>query len=401
MATERLYYADPTLTRFDARVIEHVERDGRWVVMLDRTAFYPEGGGQPPDRGALNGVAVLDVQTEGDDVWHTLGAPLAEGPVTGEVEWARRQDHMQQHHGQHLLSAAFENLFGLRTISFHLGPASSTIDLDTRDVTEHQLRAAESLANQVIWECRPVHARFVTPEELATIPLRKPPAVMTRVRVVSVADFDHSACGGTHPANTGGVGVLGVRRAERRGDETRIEFLCGTRVLGDLAVRGGIAQRAALALSVGVEELEDAVRRLAESEREARKRGDDAVREVLRRQAADHVAGAPRPGGIPLVALVLSDQTLDDVRFLAQEVAGQGGVGVLATTRDGKGQIVVARGDGIPLDAGALLRAAVTAAGGKGGGPPGMAQGGIPDASEARAVVAEIAGEVANRLAEG
>ncbi|HEY3229507.1 MAG TPA: alanyl-tRNA editing protein, partial [Roseiflexaceae bacterium] len=207
MITERLYFVDAYLTRFSARVVGRAERGGHPTVALDQSAFYPEGGGQPPDAGVLNGVPVRDVQVEDGVVWHMLEHSLEGDAVEGAIDWPRRFDHMQQHHGQHLLSAAFERLYGLHTISFHLGVASSTIDLAGAALTAEQATAAEELANQVIWEDRPVLARFVTAEELAALPLRKPPAVEGAIRVVSVPDFDHSACGGTHPRATGGVGL--------------------------------------------------------------------------------------------------------------------------------------------------------------------------------------------------
>src|SRR5207249_1191615 len=231
MTTERLYFTDSYLRQFSARVIACGERGGRPSVALDQSAFYSEGGGQPADTGTLNGVPVLDVQVEDGVVWHVLERQLEDDAVQGEIDWTRRFDHMQQHHGQHLLSAAFEQLYNLRTVSFHLGAAASTIDLACTALADQQAVAAEELANQVIWEDRPVLARFVTADELARLPLRKPPVVEGSVRVVSVPDFDHSACGGTHPRTTGGVGLLHIRRWERRGDVVRVEFLCGGRAM--------------------------------------------------------------------------------------------------------------------------------------------------------------------------
>src|SRR3954468_15426053 len=177
MTTERLYFADPYLTHFSARVVACEQRDQRPAVALDQSAFYPEGGGQPADTGTLGGAAVLDVQVEDGVIWHMLDQALETDVVQGAIDWARRFDHMQQHHGQHLLSAAFERLYGLRTVSFHLGTATSTIDLAASELTPAQAIAAEELTNQVIWEDRPILARFVTAEELAQLPLRKPPTV--------------------------------------------------------------------------------------------------------------------------------------------------------------------------------------------------------------------------------
>src|SRR3954451_23614472 len=272
MTTERLSFADPYLTRFRARVIAREQRGQRPAVALDQSAFYPEGGGQPADTGTLNGIAVLDVQVEDGVIWHMLKQPLESDTVQGAIDWRRRFDHMQQHHGQHLLSAAFERLYGLRTVSFHLGAAASTIDLAATELMPTQATAAEDLTNQVIWEDRPILARFVTAEELAQLPLRKPPTVAGPVRIVSVPDFDHSACGGTHPRATGGVGMLHLRRWERRGDVIRIEFVCGGRALRDLRWKNAALGRLAGALGVGPEEVEAAVLRVRENEERARKR---------------------------------------------------------------------------------------------------------------------------------
>src|SRR3954452_17810908 len=175
MITERLYFADPYLTRFSARVVAREQREQRPAVALDQSAFYPEGGGQPADTGTLDAATVLDVQVEDGVVWHMLDQALEAEVVQGQIDWARRFDHMQQHHGQHLLSAAFERRYGLRTVSFHLGTGASTIDLAATELVPAQAAAAEDLTNQVIWEDRPILARFISTEELAQLPLRKPP----------------------------------------------------------------------------------------------------------------------------------------------------------------------------------------------------------------------------------
>jgi alanyl-tRNA synthetase len=372
-----LYFADAYLRRFSARVIARAERDGRPAVALDRSAFYPEGGGQPADHGALDDIAVLDVQAEGDLIWHTLAAPLAAGAVQGEVDWRRRFDHMQQHHGQHLLSAALDRLFGLRTVSFHLGAATSTIDLACASLAAEQAAAAEELVNEVIWEDRPVLARFVTPEELAGLPLRKPPQVDGPVRVVSVPDFDHSACGGTHPRSTGGVGLAHIRRWERRGDMLRLEFLCGGRALRDLRWKSGALARVAAGLSVGADELESAVARLREAEEQARKGLEAAAERLIGYEAQELAAQAALVNGLRVVRRAFEGRRLEEVRSLAQAIADAGCVALLGLRAE-KTQLVFARGEGLAADCGALLRATLAPLGGRGGGQAGLAQGGLP-----------------------
>src|SRR5262245_44306441 len=378
MTTERLYFADSYLSHFSAHVIARAERGGKPAVALDQSAFYPEGGGQPPDSGTLNDVPVLDVQSEQGLVWHVLARLLDDDFVQGVVDWPHRFDHMQQHHGQHLLSAAFERLYGMRTISFHLGATAATIDLDTASLSAEQAAAVEDLTNQVIWEDRPVLARFVDAEELATLPLRKPPTVEGPIRVVSVPDFDHSACGGTHPRATGGVGLLHIRRWERRGDATRVEFLCGGRALRDLRWKNAALGRLATALSVGAEEVETAVARLRDVEERSRKRLDDMSEQLIGYEARELLDGAAVAGGLRIVRRAFADRPLEEVRALAKAIAGGGGVALLGLRAE-KPQLIFARADGLSVDCGALLRAALAPLGGRGGGQPTLAQGGLPD----------------------
>jgi alanyl-tRNA synthetase len=386
MSTERLYFADAYLTDFDARIVAHGERDGRPTVALDRSAFYPEGGGQPSDAGTLNGITVVDVQADGDIVWHTLAHPLGADAVHGAIDWGRRFDHMQQHHGQHLLSAAFEHLYGLRTVSFHLGVASSTIDLATASLSDQQLAGAEELTNQVIWEDRPVLARFVTAAEVAQLTLRKPPSVEGAIRVVSVPDFDNSACGGTHPRTTGGVGVLHVRRYERRGDAMRVEFLCGGRALRDLRRKNAVLGRLAVSLSVGVDEIEGSVVRLREAEERSRKRLDDATEQLIGYEAQDLIRHAELRGIVRVVRGAFDGRALEEVRSLARQIAA-GGCLALLGLRAEKTQLIFARADGLDVDCGALLRTTLAQFGGRGGGQPSLAQGGLPDAGQVEAAL--------------
>jgi len=379
--TDRLYYHDSYLRSFTAKLTGRRTSGGRTEVCLDRTAFYPEGGGQPADHGLLDAARVVDVQVDDDGtVWHTLDGGLdGDEEVLGQVDWPRRFDHMQQHHGQHLLSAAFEELHQLPTLAFHLGAEYATIDLPG-DVDEATIRTAEDRTNEVIWEDRPVEARFVPADVLATIPLRKPPAVEGPVRVVRVPGFDHSACGGTHPRTTGAVGLLHVRRRERRGGETRIEFVCGRRALRDLRTRGGLLVRIASGMSVGLEELEAAVARLRDQETTHRKRLGTVMERLLAFEARELVATAPRIGGVAVVRQSRDDLDLGEARLLATAIAVAGGV-ALVGLRGEKAQVVIARPEGHPLDCGKALRAALSAFDGRGGGQPQMAQGGVPDAS--------------------
>jgi alanyl-tRNA synthetase len=380
MTTERLYFTDPYLTHFSARIVAREQREQRPAVALDQSAFYPQGGGQPADTGTLNGAAVLDVQVEDGVIWHMLDQELEADLVQGAIDWTRRFDHMQQHHGQHLLSATFERLYGLRTVSFHLGPSAATIDLAATELTPAQAGAAEDLTNQVIWEDRPILARLVTTEELAQLPLRKPPSVAGPVRIVSVPDFDHSACGGTHPRATGGVGLLHLRRWERRGDVTRVEFLCGGRALRDLRWKNAALGRLATALSVGPEELEAAVLRVRENEERARKRLEETAEQLIGYEAQDLITRANLIGIMRVVRQAYAGRSLEELRGLAKAIAAGGCVALLGLRAE-KTQLIFARADGLELDCGRLLRETLALFGGRGGGQPTLAQGGLPDAA--------------------
>ena len=392
MPTERLYFDDPYLITFTAQIVERREVKGRPQVALDRSAFYPDGGGQPGDRGRLNEVDVVDTQSEGELVWHYLAGPLGEGPVAGVVDWGRRFDHMQQHHGQHLLSAAFEDLFGRATLAFHLGVEYASIDL-AGEVTEEQCRAAEARVNDVIWEDRPVLARFVPVEELATIRLRKPPTVAGPVRVVSVEGFDQSACGGTHPRSTGVVGLLFVRRRERRGEETRVEFLCGGRVLGDLRLKHGITNRLSSTLTVAPGELEEAVDRIRREERESRKRLGEVTDRWLALEARALAGSAEVVGGLRVVSVVRDDLGLAEGRVLVQRLVAEGVVAILGI-RGAKPQLVMGRPEGVAVDCAAVVKEVLAKVGGRGGGQAGMAQGGLRDSGSVEGAMAMVRGLV-------
>ena len=230
--TERLYYTEPYRKTFDATVVNVESVAGAWHVTLDQTAFYPTSGGQPFDTGTLGGAAVSDViDREDGTIAHVVRGALKAGDVvTGEVDWARRFDHMQQHTGQHVLSAAFDRLFGVRTESFHMGQLSATIDL-AREVTAAEVAKAEDDANRVVWEDRPVLVRFATAEEAAAMPLRKESGRTGSLRLIDVQDYDLSACGGTHVERTGAIGVIAIGGWEKFRGGSRVEFLCGTRAL--------------------------------------------------------------------------------------------------------------------------------------------------------------------------
>ncbi len=367
--TDRLYLRDSYLTRFSARLVSMLELDGRPAAVLDRSAFYPEGGGQPADRGTLGAAAVVDVQERGGEVLHVLDRPLQAGELQGAVDWSRRFDHMQQHHGQHLLSAAFERMHQAATTSFHLGERTCTIDLDCSisRLDEPALRAAEAAANETVWRDLPVQARDFGADERARLNLRKEP--VKGDRVVLVEGVDASPCGGTHPARTGEVGVIAVLGAQKWGaGKARVEFACGARVVTLLVEQARFLARAAEALKCAVRDLPEAARRASDEAVARRKSADALEKEVARLQAADLAAR-----GSPVVTKV---DRASLARALAGALAERGCVALVGAVEDGRAHLCFARprgASGPPMND--LLKEAVHMLGGKGGGSPEFAQG--------------------------
>jgi len=267
-ATERLYYRDSRLLEFDARVISLSELDdGQIAVTLDRTAFYPTGGGQPTDTGMLGDARVIDcIDAEDDGVLHVIQGPAPEvgDSVHGKIDRLRRLDHLQQHTGQHILSAAFVQLFDAPTHSFRVLDHECEIDVALVDPTDERIEQAVDLANQIIWESRSILIRQVTSEEAATLPLRKEPAREGELRLIQIGDFDLTPCGGTHAESTGEVGVIAVRSWERAKGLTRIHFMAGIRALADYRKANSTARDVAELFSAGREDSPPLVARLVE-----------------------------------------------------------------------------------------------------------------------------------------
>lgn len=379
MTTERLYYRDPYLRKFTARVVERGELNGLPAVVLDRSAFYPTGGGQPHDTGHLNGAAVVEVVEREEDkaVVHLLEKQVEQDEVSGEIDWPRRFDLMQQHSGQHILSAAFDMVLKAETVSVHFGEDCATVDLD-RALTPQEMEMVEREANAVVWENRPVTARFVGEVELASMPLRKQPSVSGPVRIVEVSGLDWSPCGGTHVAHSAEIGLIKLLRAERRGAETRVEFLCGGRALADYRAKNRAVLELAAHLSVGHGQLAEAVSRLEEECKALRKERDALRDELIPIEAAAMLNAAEERGGVRVVRKAFLGREARSLRLLASCLAGQGRCLALLGSTGEKASLVFARSEDLTLDVRPLLSAACAVVGGKGGGQPGFAQGGGP-----------------------
>jgi alanyl-tRNA synthetase len=378
--TERLYYTDATLCDFTARIVARQESERGPAVNLDRTAFYPTSGGQPCDTGRLNDVAVLDVwQDEEGEVWHLLENSTSGDDVHGEINWSRRFDHMQQHSGQHLLSAAFVRLLNAPTISFHLGAQESSIDLDTSELSWQRAFQVEADVNRIIWENRPVEIHVVVEGEIHKVPLRRPPKVSGKIRVIWVPDYDASACGGTHVSQTGAVGLVKVTRIERYKGGVRVGFLCGERALRDYQRVLRDVQQASTDLSVHPDELGDAISRLRDESKEARRALRAAQGELTAFEAERLWTETPESGGVRRILANLEDISFEQARAIASRLCERPRTLALLAVSEPKGiRIVCQRSDDLAEqeDAAALVRRAAETLGGRGGGTASQAQGG-------------------------
>lgn len=382
--TDRLYYTDAYLRDFTARVVGRADD----VVYLDRTAFYPTSGGQPFDVGSIGGAAVVEVVDEGERIAHRVAGAVAEGPVDCAVDWTRRYDHMQQHTGQHLISAVFEELFGLRTVSFHLGAESATIDVEGTAVVQRTLVEVERRANEIVYENRPVGVRFENAAEAQG--LRKASDREGTLRIVSIEGLDRSACGGTHLRATGEIGVVLLRKTEKIRQATRVEFVCGGRAVRRARADYDALSKAGQLFSAALDDVPDAVAAQLEAVRageKARKKLELDLAAYRGRELYEQTA--PAADGLRRVVQRLERGNLEELRAVAQNFTAQGKGVYLASLADPPSVLLATSADS-GVDAGQLVKAAVSAAGGRGGGNARMAQGSAPSGEALAAVLAQL-----------
>jgi alanyl-tRNA synthetase len=384
--TERLYYADAYLREFDAAVTRVESRDGRTAVFLDRTAFYPTSGGQPFDVGTLGRVRVLDVIDEDSDIAHLVEGQLAPGDaVHGVIDWTRRFDHMQQHTGQHVLSAAADRLFGARTVSFHLGADASTIDL-SRELSRDELARAELEANRIVFDNHPVAIRYASADEAAKLPLRKESGREGTLRLIDIEDFDLSACGGTHVAKTGAIGLIAIGPVERFKGGQRVEFFCGERALRKFRSMRDSLAGAVRVLSVLPGDLPQAIEKLQAESRDRQKAIGALQQDLAKYKAEELSASAEEIAAGRLVAQAL-DGDANGLKSLASAITSKPGFIAVLVSTSKPALVVVARSKDGSIAANQIVSSLASTFGGRGGGKPDLAQAGGLDA-EPQAILA-------------
>ncbi|QGG49587.1 alanyl-tRNA editing protein [Lysinibacillus pakistanensis] len=373
---ELLYYQDVMLREFDATVISKgTDENGRNFIVLSNTAFYPTGGGQPHDTGTINGIEVIDVEKVGDEIRHYIQGDVSilNGDVQGQLNWQRRFDHMQQHAGQHLLTAAFVELFNLPTVSFHLGSEQVTIDLAVDTISEDQLLAAEALANDIILENRPIETTWITENELENYTLRKDVAVTGDIRLVIIPNFDYNGCGGTHPISTGQVSAIKILGIEKMKGNIRVSFVCGQRVLKELAMRKKVLADVARQLSVPEAEAAAALAKILSAQKNTEKALAHAKDELLQFEAKALISNNNH-----MIAAAFSNRTMQELQKLARIIVTEqkDAIVLLVTENEDKLQFVAARGAVAERSMKDIAAKILPLINGKGGGNDQMVQGG-------------------------
>ncbi len=382
--SKRLYYDDPYTTDFTTTIHETTEVDGRPAVVLEETYFYPEGGGQPADTGTIGDVKVKDVQVRKTDnvVLHLMDAPIAEGQADAHLDWHRRFDHMQQHTGQHILTQAFVQITKANTVGFHLSERTVTIDLDKGNLSSKKLDQVERLANEILFENRPVTARLYPLEQLPnTVRVRKIPDSMSTdgIRVIEVSAFDATACGGTHVAATGEVGLLKIINATPYKGGTRVNFACGWRAINDYNEKNHLMQQASVLLSAKHTDVPALIANLQADLKQKHNAFQAALAELAHHRARSLVTDTPIKNGIRLITLV--DPELD-AQLLASMLIEESATMVLIGQSGEKAHIIAARSEDIDHNMNQVLQAVFAElGGGRGGGRPNMVQGGGVEAT--------------------
>ena len=372
----KLYYQDAYIQTFTAQVLkQEFDESGRYYLVLNQTAFYPTGGGQPHDTGLIAGRTVIDVEEVNGEIRHYLDAPIevTDSLVSCGIDWERRFDHMQQHAGQHILSAAFDHSFGYKTVGFHMGNENLTIDLETEELTNEEAQEAEELANKIILENRPIETKWVTEEELSQYELRKETKVKEDIRLVIIPDFDYNGCGGTHPKATGEVSAIKILDWEKQRKNIRIQFACGLRVIKKLGEKQNVLLQLTNLLNAPEKEMPQAVTRLLDNEKLLAKALEQS-KEALLQYEARELAGE----GQAVIAKVFENRTIQELQKLARMIVSeQENQLVFFVSTDGtRIQVVCAKGKARTEKMNQLIGEILPLINGKGGGSDSFAQGG-------------------------
>lgn len=363
--TKRLYFEDPYRVEFEARVIQKLSHKGHPALILDQTCFYPESGGQPADKGTLSGIPVVQVLEQEDRIIHVLEGDVSYNVVKGSIDWNVRFDHMQQHAGQHILSQCFVQLFDAATRSFHLGEKTSTLEVDMREIKEEETERIEKLANDIVFQNKTIKSCLYKEEEISDVQLRRPTKKKGDIRVVEISDFDHTACGGTHPHYTGEIGTIKILKWDRIRNNIRFEFICGNRALQDYVRKHRDLKNLSNSLTVDDGEVVASFEKLVSELKTQKKINRKLQEEIIQNEAAKIIEEADGK----IIKKIFSDRSQEEIRHLALTVIGMGEHVVLFGLRGGERiHVFLARSESLGLDMRELVPVVSPLIQGKGGG---------------------------------
>jgi alanyl-tRNA synthetase len=369
--TKCLYLENPYQVEFEARVLEKVTWEKKPALILDQTLFYPESGGQPFDKGTINGIEVIKVLVDEAKIIHLLAEDIPTGKVAGKIDWQTRFDYMQQHSGQHILSQCFHERLGAETLAFHLGEDISTLEMDLRKISEEEVENIEKRANEIVFEDREIKCYFIPEEKIESVPLRRPPKKKGLIRVVEVSDFDFSACGGTHVRRTGEIGLIKIMRLERIRNNIRFEFLCGKRTLEDFIRKNRIIRELSTRFTVNEGEILSTVDKLS-SDLKSQKRGRKKLQEKIAHYEAQEFIQEAKG---KIIKEVFVDKTPEEARFLALNIIRKGDFVVLMGLKgEERGHLILACSQNLNIDMRELVPQVSPLMKGKGGGSPSLVE---------------------------
>jgi alanyl-tRNA synthetase len=369
--TKKLYFDDPYQVEFNSKVVKTFSHNNQPALILEQTCFYPESGGQPSDRGTINGIDVKSVFEEDGIIVHLLSQLETTDEIHGMVDWETRFDHMQQHAGQHILSQSFYERIRGETVSFHMGTESSTVEIDVRKISGQALEEVEKLSNSIVFQNKEIKSYFVSEDQIMNVPLRGLPKKSGRIRVVEVSGFDYTACGGTHPKRTGEIGIIKILKQERIRNNSRFEFVCGNRALRDYIAKNKILSQAATRFSVPEKEVPRAVEKLF-SDFQTLKKSHKKIQQKLSRVVAQDII---REAKDKFIYHIFTDKTPEELRFLALNIIETHGLVVLlGLKKDKKVHVILARSDDCDIDLRKLVAIVADLINGKGGGRPALVE---------------------------
>ena len=369
--TKKLFHEDAYKIEFEANVVERYQLEQKFTLVLDQTCFYPESGGQPSDKGTLNGITVVHVEEREGKILHFLEKNISGEKVSGIIDWEKRFDFMQQHAGQHILSQSLFELFQAKTLSFHMGALSSTIEIDKRNISDEESERIEERANTVVFQNSEIKSYFVAEKDIEKVPLRKPSQKKGQIRVIEVSDFDYSACGGTHPRRTGEIGLIKILKWERIRNNVRCEFVCGKRALQDYSLKNSILRQIAVRFTVSEKEVPGSLEKLFSELKDQKRKNKKILDKLIQLEAQKMVQEAEGH----IIKEIFFEGTFDETKRLALNIINGGEFIVLfGLNLESRGHLILACSESLSLDMRELIPIVSPMVEGKGGGSPSLVE---------------------------